>query len=86
MPEKLTKAFSEKFGAEATVTVSWEKGLAVVSVPTNGEITEKDFKDVVMEAGFKFEGIKTVSKPLNNLQETEMFIEKNPGILILKTF
>ena len=52
----------------------------------NGEITEKDFKDVVIEAGFKFEGIKTVSKPLNNLQETEMFIEKNPGILILKTF
>ena len=84
--EKLTKAFSEKFGAEATVTVSWEKGLAVVSVPTNGEITEKDFKDVVIEARFKFEGIKTVSKPLNNLQETEMFIEKNPGILILKTF
>ena len=84
--EKLTKAFSEKFGTEVIITVSWEKGLAVVSVPTKGKITEEDFKNVVLETGFKFEGIKTVGKPLNSLKETEAFIEQNPGILILKTF
>jgi hypothetical protein len=32
--EKLTKAFNDKFGSEVIITVSWEKGLAVVSVPT----------------------------------------------------
>ena len=84
--EKLTKAFSEKFGTEVIITVSWEKGLAVVSVPTKGKITEEDFKNVVLETGFKFEGIKTVGKPLNSLRETEAFIEQNPGLLILKTF
>ena len=84
--EKLTKAFSEKFGTEVIITVSWEKGLAVVSVPTKGKITEEDFKNVVLETGFKFEGIKTVGKPLNSLKETEAFIEQNPGLLILKTF
>ena len=84
--EKLTKAFSEKFGTEVIITVSWEKGLAVVSVPTKGKITEEDFKNVVLETGFKFEGIKTVAKPLNSLRETEAFIEQNPGLLILKTF
>ena len=84
--EKLTKAFNDKFGSEVIITVSWEKGLAVVSVPTKGKITEEDFKNVVLETGFKFEGIKTVAKPLNSLRETEAFIEQNPGILILKTF
>ena len=80
--EKLTKAFSEKFGTEVIITVSWEKGLAVVSVPTKGKITEEDFKNVVLETGFKFEGIKTVAKPLNSLRETEAFIEQNPGLLM----
>ena len=84
--EKLTKAFNDKFGSEVIITVSWEKGLAVVSVPTKGKITEEDFKNVVLETGFKFEGIKTVGKPLNSLRETEAFIEQNPGLLILKTF
>ena len=84
--EKLTKAFNDKFGSEVIITVSWEKGLAVVSVPTNGKITEEDFKKVVLDTGFKFEGIKTVGKPLNSLRETEVFIEQNPGVLILKTF
>ena len=84
--EKLTKAFNDKFGSEVIITVSWEKGLAVVSVPTKGKITEEDFKNVVLETGFKFEGIKTVGKPLNSLRETEVFIEQNPGLLILKTF
>ena len=84
--EKLTKAFNDKFGSEVIITVSWEKGLAVVSVPTKGKITEEDFKNVVLETGFKFEGIKTVAKPLNSLRETEVFIEQNPGLLILKTF
>ena len=84
--EKLTKAFNDKFGSEVIITVSWEKGLAVVSVPTKGKITEEDFKNVVLETGFKFEGIKTVGKPLNSLKETEAFIEQNPGLLILKTF
>ena len=84
--EKLTKAFNDKFGSEVIITVSWEKGLAVVSVPTNGKITEEDFKKVVLDTGFKFEGIKTVGKPLNSLRETELFIEQNPGILVLKTF
>jgi len=84
--EKLTKAFNDKFGSEVIITVSWEKGLAVVSVPTKGKITEEDFKNVVLETGFKFEGIKTVAKPLNSLRETEAFIEQNPGLLILKTF
>ena len=84
--EKLTKAFNDKFGSEVIITVSWEKGLAVVSVPTKGKITEEDFKNVVLETGFKFEGIKTVAKPLNSLSETEAFIEQNPGLLILKTF
>ena len=84
--EKLTKAFNDKFGSEVIITVSWEKGLAVVSVPTKGKITEEDFKNVVLETGFKFEGVKTVGKPLNSLRETEVFIEQNPGLLILKTF
>ena len=84
--EKLTKAFNDKFGSEVIITVSWEKGLAVVSVPTKGKITEEDFKNVVLETGFKFEGVKTVGKPLNSLGETEAFIEQNPGLLILKTF
>ena len=84
--EKLTKAFNDKFGSEVIITVSWEKGLAVVSVPTNGKITEEDFKKVVLDTGFKFEGIKTVGKPLNSLRETEVFIEQNPGLLTLKTF
>ena len=84
--EKLTKAFNDKFGSEVIITVSWEKGLAVVSVPTKGKITEEDFKNVVLETGFKFEGVKTVGKPLNSLRETEVFIERNPGLLILKTF
>ena len=84
--EKLTKAFNDKFGSEVIITVSWEKGLAVVSVPTKGKITEEDFKNVVLETGFKFEGVKTVGKPLNSLGETEVFIEQNPGLLILKTF
>ena len=84
--EKLTKAFNDKFGSEVIITVSWEKGLAVVSVPTKGKITEEDFKNVVLETGFKFEGVKTVSKSLNSLRETEVFIEQNPGLLILKTF
>ena len=84
--EKLTKAFNDKFGSEVIITVSWEKGLAVVSVPTKGKITEEDFKNVVLETGFKFEGVKKVGKPLNSLRETEVFIEQNPGLLILKTF
>ena len=84
--EKLTKAFNDKFGSEVIITVSWEKGLAVVSVPTKGKITEEDFKNVVLETGFKFEGVKRVGKPLNSLRETEVFIEQNPGLLILKTF
>ena len=84
--EKLTKAFNDKFGSEVIITVSWEKGLAVVSVPTKGKITVEDFKNVVLETGFKFEGVKTVGKPLNSLRETEVFIEQNPGLLILKTF
>jgi len=84
--EKLTKAFNDKFGSEVIITVSWEKGLAVVSVPTKGKITEEDFKNVVLETGFKFEGVKTVGKPLNSLRETEVFIEQNPGLLTLKTF
>ena len=84
--EKLTKAFNDKFGSEVIITVSWEKGLAVVSVPTKGKITEEDFKNVVLQTGFKFEGVKTVGKPLNSLRETEVFIEQNPGLLILKTF
>ena len=84
--EKLTKAFNDKFGSEVIITVSWEKGLAIVSVPTKGKITEEDFKNVVLETGFKFEGVKRVGKPLNSLRETEVFIEQNPGLLILKTF
>ena len=84
--EKLTKAFNDKFGSEVIITVSWEKGLAVVSVPTKGKITEEDFKNVVLETGFKFKGVKRVGKPLNSLRETEVFIEQNPGLLILKTF
>ena len=84
--EKLTKAFNDKFGSEVIITVSWEKGLAVVSVPTKGKITEEDFKNVVLETGFKFEGVKRVGKPLNSLRETEVFIEQNPGLLMLKTF
>ena len=47
---------------------------------------EEDFKKVVLDTGFKFEGIKRVGKPLNSLRETELFIEQNPGILVLKTF
>ena len=84
--EKLTKAFNDKFGSEVIITVSWEKGFAVVSVQTKGKITEEDFKNVVLETGFKFEGVKTVGKPLNSLRETEVFIEQNPGLLTLKTF
>ena len=84
--EKLKKNFSQKFGSEATVTVSWEKGLAVVSFPTKGKISEEDFKNVISTSGFNSEAVKTVSKPLNNLKEVEKYIEENPGTLILKSF
>ena len=50
------------------------------------KITEEDFKNVVLETGFEFEGIKKVAKPIRNLKETEAFIKENPSVLILKTF
>ena len=31
--KKLAKAFQDEFGSDAKITVSWEKGLGVVSVP-----------------------------------------------------
>ena len=39
--KKLTKAFKDEFGSEATITVSWEKGFRYCKlVPTNGVITD----------------------------------------------
>ena len=84
--EKLTKAFKDEFGSEATLPVSWEKGLGGVSVPTNGVITEEAFKKVVEKTGFKYSGIIRSATAIQNLEQTEMFINKNPGIIILKTF
>ena len=84
--EKLTKAFKDEFGSEATITVSWEKGLGVVSVPTNGVITEEAFKKVVEKTGFKYSGIIRSRLTYSKFRTFEMFINKNPGIIKLKFF
>ena len=84
--EKLIKAFKKEFGSNATITVSWDKGLGVVSVPTNGIITKEAFKKVVQTTGFKYSGVVTTEKAIQNLEQTEMFINKNPGIIKLKSF
>ena len=44
--KKLAKAFKDEFGLNASITVSWEKGLGIVSVPSDGKITESDFKKI----------------------------------------
>ena len=36
--KKLAKAFKDEFGSNVSITVSWEKGLAIVSVPSDGKI------------------------------------------------
>ena len=84
--KKLAKAFQDEFGSDAKITVSWEKGLGVVSVPSNGKITEADFKRVVEKVGFKYGEIKKTSSAINNLDEANLFIDKNPGFLTIKTF
>ena len=84
--KKLAKAFQDEFGSDAKITVSWEKGLGVVSVPSNGKITEADFKRVVEKVGFKYGQIKKTSSAINNLDEANLFIDKNPGFLTIKTF
>ena len=50
--EHLQTALKEEFGEQAVITVSWEDGLAVVSIPSKGKITEKAFKKVVENEGF----------------------------------
>ena len=84
--KKLAKAFQDEFGFDAKITVSWEKGLGVVSIPSNGKITEADFKKVVEKFGFKYGKIKKISSPINNLDEANLFLDKNPGFLTIKTF
>ena len=84
--KKLAKAFQDEFGSDAKITVSWEKGLGVVSVPSNGKITEADFKRVVEKVGFKYGKIKKTSSSINNLDEANLFLDKNPGFLTIKTF
>jgi len=84
--KKLSKAFQNEFGTEAVITVSWEKGLGVVSVPSNGKITEEDFKRVVEKTGFKYGKIRKADNSINNLDEANLFIDKNPGFLTIKTF
>ena len=52
--KKLSKAFKKEFGSEVIITVSWEKGLGIVSIPSKGIITESDFKRVVEETNIVF--------------------------------
>ena len=52
--KKLAKAFKDEFGSNVSITVSWEKGLGIVSVPSDGKITKADFKRVVEKTGFKY--------------------------------
>ena len=84
--KKLAKAFKDEFGSNASITVSWEKGLGIVSVPSDGKITESDFKRVVEKTGFKYGVIKKTSNSINNINEATLFLDKNPGFLKLKTF
>ena len=55
-------------------------------MPSNGKITEADFKRVVEKVGFKYGEIKKTSSAINNLDEANLFIDKNPGFLTIKTF
>ena len=82
----MSKAFKDEFGSNASITVSWEKGLGIVSVPSDGKITESDFKRVVEKTRFKYGEIKKTSNSINNINEATSFLDKNPGFLTLKTF
>ena len=84
--KKLAKAFKDEFGSNVSITVSWKKGLGIVSVPSDGKITESDFKRVVEKTGFKYGEIKKTSNSINNINEATLFLDKNPGFLTLKTF
>ena len=84
--KKLSKAFKKEFGSEVIITVSWEKGLGIVSIPSKGIITESDFKRVVEETGFRYGKIKKTNNTINNLNEANLFIDKNPGFLTIKIF
>ena len=84
--KKLAKAFKNEFGSNVSITVSWEKGLGIVSVPSDGKITEADFKRVVEKTGFKYGEIKKTSNSINNINEATLFLDKNPGFLTLKRF
>ena len=84
--KKLAKAFKDEFGSNASITVSWKKGLGIVSVPSDGKITESDFKRVVEKTGFKYGEIKKTSNSINNINEATSFLDKNPGFITLKTF
>ena len=66
--------------------MSWEKGLGIVSIPSKGIITESDFKRVVEKTGFRYGKIKKTNNTINNLNEANLFIDKNPGFLTIKTF
>ena len=57
-----------------------------MSAPSNGKITEANFKKVVEKVGFKYGKIKKTSSGINNLDEANLFLEKNPGFLTIKTF
>ena len=84
--KKLAKAFKDEFGSNVSITVSWEKGLGIVSVPSDGKITKSDFKRVVEKTGFKYGEIKKTSNSINNINEATSFLDKTHGFLILKTF
>ena len=71
--KKLAKAFKDEFGSNVSITVSWEKGLGIVSVPSDGKITEADFKRVVEKTGFKYGEIKKLQIQLTTLMKQLYF-------------
>ena len=82
----VSSAASDVYKRQVSITVSWKKGLGIVSVPSDGKITESDFKRVVEKTGFKYGEIKKTSNSNNNINEATLFLDKNPGFLTLKTF
>ena len=78
--EHLQTALKEEFGEQAVITVSWEDGLAVVSIPSKGKITEKAFKKVVENEGFKYGEVAKAPKVIENLDEVKTFINGNSNL------
>ena len=54
--------------------------MAVVSIPSKGKITEKAFKKVVENEGFKYGEVAKAPKVIENLDEVKTFINENANL------